>query len=113
MTTIRLHYAQGTLVGFEAKGHSGAGEAGHDLVCAAVSFLATTCANALESVAGERPRVKVADGYLEAILDLQHSPQAATILKTFRQGALDLRESYPSNVRLIDQASREERYKSC
>ena len=36
------------LVGFEISGHAGFAERGQDIVCAAVSFLATTVVNSLE-----------------------------------------------------------------
>ena len=38
-------------------GHSGYAESGRDIVCAAVSTLITTCANAMESAAGLVPLV--------------------------------------------------------
>ncbi len=37
MTTIRFYCAQGRLSGFSCQGHSGHAEAGHDIVCAAVT----------------------------------------------------------------------------
>ena len=48
----RVAILQGALgpVGFICQGHAGYAEAGADIVCAAVSILTTTCANALESV---------------------------------------------------------------
>ena len=106
MTTIRLLYnADGCKNGFDVSGHTGAGTQGNDLVCAAVSFLATTCANALESVAEVRPQVDQADGKLTVILkESELSPKALVILDTFHQGAKDLIDAYPKNVRLIDQA---------
>lgn len=37
----------GRLVGFHTEGHAGAGDAGHDLVCSAISALTQTAVNAL------------------------------------------------------------------
>lgn len=106
MTEIRLLYGtDGRLCGYDVSGHAGAGTAGNDLVCAAVSFLATTCANALESVAAVKPRVQRADGKLTVALPRSElTREALVILGTFRQGAKDLVDAYPRNVRLIDQA---------
>ena len=42
----------GNITGFSCKGHAGYAEEGSDIVCAAVSALSITCANALQSVAG-------------------------------------------------------------
>ncbi len=105
MTEIRLLYADDRLQGFQVSGHAGAGTQGNDLVCAAVSFLATTCANALISVAGTKPQVQATDGEMFVTLPQdQINHDAGVILETFRQGAKDLIDAYPRNVRLIDQA---------
>ena len=105
MTEIRLLYAGNILQGYQVSGHTGAGSEGNDLVCAAVSFLATTCANALESVAGAKPQVRQGEGHLAVVLpesNLTH--EAIVILETFRQGARDLEDAYPRNIRLYEQA---------
>jgi uncharacterized protein YsxB (DUF464 family) len=106
MTIIRLLAApDGNLTGFEVSGHAGAGTEGNDLVCAAVSFLATTCANALESVANKKTFVRQREGCLRVTLkDSNLSPEASVILKTFSQGAKDLQQAYPAHVRLTRQA---------
>ena len=57
MTRVVLQEGPNGLEGFKVTGHSGYGEAGSDIVCAAVSILTTTCVNALESVAGVVPQV--------------------------------------------------------
>ena len=87
---------------FEITGHTGAGTVGNDLVCAAVSFLATTCANALESVAKVKPVFEQGDACMWVFVnphDLNHD--AKVILDVFMQGAKDLQEAYPANVQLI------------
>lgn len=106
MTTIRLLYdTDGCLNGYDVSGHAGAGSEGNDLVCAAVSFLAVTCANALETVAAVKPQVYQADGKLTVTLqENERTHEALVILETFRQGGKDLIDAYPNNVRLIDQA---------
>ncbi|MDI9520062.1 MAG: ribosomal-processing cysteine protease Prp [Bacillota bacterium] len=103
MTVIRMLEQHGTLTGFEVKGHAGAGTEGNDLVCAAISFLATTCANALEEVAGKKPLIKQGEAYLKAELPLKDiSVPATVILRTFYRGAKDLLEAHPEHVSLID-----------
>lgn len=106
MTSIRLLAApDGNLTGFEVSGHTGAGTEGNDLVCAAISFLAITCANALESVANTKPFVRKREGYLRVSLEGSVvSPDASVILNTFSQGAMDLQEAYPAHIRLTRQA---------
>ena len=89
--------------GFEISGHAGYAEEGSDIVCAAVSILATACANSLESVCRVQPAVEGGeDGYLKVTLpaemteDQRHDAQV--ILSTLRQGLSDLTESYPKFV---------------
>ncbi|HSK68274.1 MAG TPA: ribosomal-processing cysteine protease Prp [Candidatus Limnocylindria bacterium] len=102
MTRIRLlALPDGRLCGFEVTGHAGAGAYGQDIVCAAVSFLATTCANALEGVAGAKPEAEAREGCLRAVVAGENlNVKAQAILETFRQGALDLVKNYPRHVRL-------------
>ena len=89
--------------GFDAcriTGHSGQAESGRDIVCAAVSILTTTCANALETVAGLTPQVKAAPGKMILTLPEVSSHDAQVILKTMRQGMRDLQTAYPDYVLL-------------
>lgn len=111
MTHIRLlALPDGRLRGFEVTGHAGAGPHGEDIVCAAISFLATTCANALESVAKAGPQTESREGYLKALVPEDSlNDQAETILETFRQGAKDLADMYPRHVRLQTAHSEKER----
>ena len=91
--------------GYEISGHAGYAEEGSDIVCAAVSVLATACANSLESVCGIHPTVTGGDnGYLKAVLPSAMTEaqrhDAQVILCTLRQGLRDLVESYPKYVQL-------------
>ncbi len=101
MTRVTLFTdPQERLTGFECFGHSGYAESGSDIVCAAVSALSLTCINAMESVAGIRPKADESDGHLTVKLtedQLTHDTQV--ILKTFEQGIKDIAASYPKYVR--------------
>lgn len=92
------------VIGYEIKGHTGFAEAGQDIVCAAVSVLAQTGANALEKLAGLEPRIQMEDGYLQVMLpkNLQESEreQAKTILDTILVGLEEVVEAYPRYVKL-------------
>ncbi|MGI6670774.1 MAG: ribosomal-processing cysteine protease Prp [Christensenellales bacterium] len=90
-----------SLSGFEVKGHAGFAPHGQDIVCAAVSFLATTCTNALESIAGIAPKVRQKDGFLAVhVRPEELNDQAATIFQVFSQGMRDLMDAYPDHVTL-------------
>ncbi|NLX82670.1 MAG: ribosomal-processing cysteine protease Prp [Clostridiales bacterium] len=101
MTVIRMLGERGCYTGFEVSGHADAGDKGYDIVCAAISFLATTCANALESVANVQVEAILQDGYLKAEA-AQANDTTQIILRTFYQGANDLSQTYPKHVRLIE-----------
>ena len=101
MTTVTLLSSEGMLTGFMCKGHSGFARAGKDIVCAAVSVLSTTCANALESVAGIEPEIEVDDGYMKVTLPQGcDNHDALVILRTFEQGMRDIQASYPKYIQI-------------
>ncbi|MHC1785651.1 MAG: ribosomal-processing cysteine protease Prp [Christensenellales bacterium] len=99
---LLLRNAGGDITGFEVRGHAGFAEAGRDIVCAALSFLCTTCANALESVAGAKPRVRQSEALLQVHLT-PLNPAASIVFRVFEQGVKDLREAYPEYIDLVDQ----------
>ncbi len=102
MIRLTLHETDGQLTGFECAGHAGFAQAGQDIVCAAVSILTTTCANALESVAGVAPKVSTSDGEMILSIPRDAGRDAQVILMAMRQGLRDLAEAYPRYFRLIE-----------
>ena len=103
MIRITLHSRNDEITGFECSGHAGYAEAGSDIVCAAVSILTTTCANALESVAGVKPQVKVSSGKMVLALPQGSGHDAQVILKSMRQGLRDLQAEYSEYLLLNEQ----------
>lgn len=100
MTRVILYHDKGGVpCGFECRGHAGFAEEGHDIVCAAVSVLASTCVNALESVAGQTPELETGDGLVKAHLD-QPNHDAVVLLKAFEQGIQDIGQSYSKYIRI-------------
>ncbi len=90
--------------GCRISGHSGYGEAGSDIVCAAVSVLGCTCVNALESVCGVVPVIL---GNEEGLLSFdlpgmteEEDAKAQILMGALRQGLSDLAETYPKYVKL-------------
>lgn len=103
MTTVRLlRGAASRILGYEISGHSGFAESGQDIVCAALSFLSITCANALEAIAGQEPEVTERDGYL-SVRARGQSEKEQTILSVFELGITQLAASYPDHIRLTEQ----------
>lgn len=105
MTTVTfLRDARG-LCGIRVSGHAGYAPAGGDIVCAAASVLITTCANALETVAGIRPEVSQKPAMIQVSLPGGVSPagehDARVILRTAEQGFRDIAAQYPSYLQII------------
>ncbi len=104
MVWVMIFRSNHEVIGYEIKGHSGFAEAGQDIVCAAVSVLAQTGANALEKLVGVEPEIQLEDGYLQVMLpkNLQESEreQAKTIFETILVGLEDVVEAYPRYVKL-------------
>ena len=100
MIRVTLHCKGDLITGFECTGHAGFAQEGSDIVCAAVSILTTTCANALESVAGLTPLVKATPGKMILALPNGSGHDAQVILKTMRQGLKDLTDAYPDYLLL-------------
>lgn len=100
MIRVTLHARGDRLTGFECSGHAGFAQAGNDIVCAAVSVLAYTCVNALESVAGVKPLVKASSGRMILALPRGSGRDAQVIMKTLRQGLRDVKDAYPDHLLL-------------
>ena len=100
MIRIRVTRMAGEIVSLVCQGHAGYAEEGHDIVCAAVSVLAFTCANALESVAHVQPKVEEKDGFLSVFLPENAGHDAQTVMNTVLQGFRDLNDAYPTYLQL-------------
>ncbi len=106
MTTIRVfRNSDGQTFGYEVSGHAGSVPAGDiDLVCCAVSVLAETGVNALETVAGIRAHVDMRDGYLLCLLPkhvtAEQNENAQKVFLTILTGFEGIKESYPDLIRM-------------
>ena len=65
MTKIIFFKDNGKYIGFEAKGHSGFGFKGKDIVCSAISVLTINTINALTEINHEDVLVDTKDGELK------------------------------------------------
>ncbi len=86
--------------GFRVTGHAGAGVAGEDIVCAAVSSAAYMTANTITEILGATAAITVDDGLMD--LTVTHGAEACqTILAGFRLHIEALQDQYPSRVHII------------
>ena len=92
----------GGAAGFRISGHAGAGEAGRDLVCAAVSSAAYLTANTITDVIGVKASVGVKDGFLECRIAPEDAAACASALQGLRLHLSALRNQYPQNIQIFD-----------
>ena len=109
MIRIEVRREGGRVTALSAQGHAGDAAAGENIVCAAVSSLMTTAANALESIAGVVPDVRKDDP--KALLHITlpeacESRDAQIILRTVLQGLTDISQEYPKLVRITTRDGR-------
>lgn len=97
MITARfLLDSDGNITGFDVAGHSGYGEVGTDIVCAAVSSAVWMTVNGLENVAGVKVGYSSADADVICRLDSSKDNIQAgqVLLESFRQLMDDLSNQY-------------------
>ncbi len=92
--------SEGAFTGYTVEGHALWADEGSDIVCAAVSVLAYSCANALESVCGLHPEASARKGNMRVRLPENAGHDAQVVLGVLRQGLRDLREQYPDFIAL-------------
>lgn len=106
MTTVKLVRKNGRIHSLEAKGHTGYGEEGEDIVCAALSSIIQTALLGLLQVAGIAVSYERVDeeGYLKFTLPENLSEKelhdADVILCTMWLGISDLREGFSDFIEL-------------
>lgn len=87
-------------VGFCINGHAGAGSAGRDIVCAAVSSAAYMAANTLTDVVGAQPDIALADGLLRVSVPVAERPKCDVILRGLMMHLTQLAGQYPKNIHI-------------
>lgn len=92
------------LLGFECSGHAQYNEPGLDIVCAGVSALTITCANALKELVKCDLDIIEKDGYLKVMLTLKNSEQqklqGELLIKAMFIGIKDIAKTYPSHLKV-------------
>lgn len=89
MTRVKFYQNQkGQCTGFEVSGHSGYGEKGTDIICAAISALTVNTINSLEELVEDPIRVEAdeEDAYLWVSIAGEHSAEAELLLQSLQLG---------------------------
>lgn len=106
MTEALLFRSRGRLVGFECRGHAGAGESGQDIVCSAVSALTITTINGLIELLKLSCAVDTDDGRLYCMLDSEVNgnelEKAELLLETMALGLRSIAEEYGRNLKISE-----------
>ena len=84
------------MVGFRISGHNG--EAGQDILCAAVSSAAYLTANTITDVIKASAKVTVEDGYMLVRVSPKEAKDCRNIFAGFKLHMLGLEEQYPQNI---------------
>lgn len=88
------------ITGFEVSGHAGYDEYGRDIVCAAVSALATNTANSIEQFTEDDMTVDVDEktGLLRLTMTSTISDSSKLLLKSFKLGIESIEQTYGSEI---------------
>ena len=97
---IRVTFCEqnGSLTGFDLRGHSGFAEAGRDIVCAAATSCALMTANTVTEVLGLPAKAEATDGLISLHLKPQDAEQAQPLMQGFLLHIRALCNEYPQNI---------------
>ncbi len=95
-----FRYAGDAPRGFSLCGHAGAGVAGEDVVCAAVSSAAYMAANTVTDVVGAKATVDVGDGALTLEV-FEENAGIKTVMDGFFLHMKALQEQYPERIQVL------------
>ena len=105
---ITVHFLKdqsGALLGFQLSGHAGAGEAGEDIVCSAVSALTINTVNSLEQFtdAGFEEDYDEKTGFMKVVLNGSACDHDAQLLMaSLELGITQMAQSYPDHIRIAE-----------
>ncbi|MBE6819028.1 MAG: ribosomal-processing cysteine protease Prp [Ruminococcaceae bacterium] len=96
MITVEFFESEGSLSGFEVKGHALFAAHGSDIVCSAVSSAAIMAANTITEVFGDTPEIETEEGHL--LLKGVKSQSSQGVLSGLKLHLEQLAQQYPEHV---------------
>ena len=106
MTKVEFFTEDDRITGFSVSGHSGYGEAGSDIVCAAISAAVTMAEATVNDVCGAKAKVRVKDEQARITLTLPVSCDEEETVQAVLAGMLvtlcSLRDDYPDNIEVLE-----------
>ena len=106
MTRCEFFTQDDRITGFSVSGHSGYGEAGTDIVCAAVSAAVAMAEATINDVCGAKAKVRVKDADARVSLTLPASCDEEESVQAVLAGMLltlcSLRDDYPDYIEVLE-----------
>lgn len=97
---VRATFFEGSLKGFEIKGHANAGTYGSDIVCAAVSSAALMAANTVSEILSIDADAQMDEGYLRFTFSSDNAC-AKAIIDGLKLHLTELQKEYPNKIKVI------------
>ncbi|MBQ8178770.1 MAG: ribosomal-processing cysteine protease Prp [Clostridia bacterium] len=101
MTKIKVFHKEGHIMELEVKGHTGFGEEGTDIVCAAISALTQSALMGLKEVAKLNVESSIGEGYLSFKIS-ETNEKSDAILDTLYIALRDLANGYKRHIKMED-----------
>ena len=106
MTRCEFFTENDRITGFSISGHSGYGEAGTDIVCAAVSAVVTMAEATINDVLGAKAKVRVKDEDARVTLMLPASCDEEDAVQAVLAGMMltlvGMRDDYPDYIEVLE-----------
>ena len=106
MTRCEFFTDNDRITGFSISGHSGYGEAGSDIVCAAISAVVTMAEATINDVCGAKAKVRVKEHDARVTLMLPTSCDEEEAVQAVLAGMLltliSMRDDYPDYIEVLE-----------
>ncbi len=106
MTKCEFYTEDDRITGFSVSGHSGYGETGQDIVCAAISAVVTMAEATINDVCGAKAKVRVKEEDARISLTLPASCDEEESVQAVLAGLLltlcSLRDDHPDYIEVLE-----------
>jgi uncharacterized protein YsxB (DUF464 family) len=106
MTRCEFFTDNDRITGFSISGHSGYGEAGSDIVCAAISAVVTMAEATINDVCGAKAKVRVKEQDARVTLMLPTSCDEEEAVQAVLAGMMltliSMRDDYPDYIEVLE-----------
>ena len=106
MTKCEFFMEEDRITGFSVSGHSGYADAGHDIVCAAISAVVTMAEATINDICGAKAKVRVKDADARMTLTLPASCDEEETVQAVLAGMMltlcNMRDDYPDYIEVLE-----------